>query len=149
PARDQLQRLQLPDRNDPQAVAAGDANRRGADHLYRARSRPFQDVRPYHPRSPAHGLAPLVPKQPPPPPRRTACAGASSPRPERGTTHPLGWPGPSTAERPVVGRNSARSADIPVRSTLRKTTRSGQLTSHSPSRTCSQAARVLVDELPR
>ena len=70
PGGDQLQRLQLPDRDDPPALAAGHEDRGGADRLHRAGSRPFQDVRAHHPGSLDHGLAALVPEQDAPPSRR-------------------------------------------------------------------------------
>ncbi len=62
-----FQRVQLPNRNDPQVVASRDAHRRSADHFHRPLPGAFQDVRPHHSRSLLHGLAPAHPKQIPPP----------------------------------------------------------------------------------
>ena len=72
PEANQLQRLQLPDRDDPPALAARHEDRGGADRLHGAGPGPFQDVRPHHPGSLDHGLAALVPEQDAPPARLAA-----------------------------------------------------------------------------
>src|ERR1017187_9378413 len=62
-----IRRLQLPDRDDPPALAAGHEDCGGPDRLHGAGSRPFQDVGPHHPGSLDHGLAALFPEQDAPP----------------------------------------------------------------------------------
>ena len=72
PRSDQLQRLQLPDRDDAPAMASRHAHRRGAYCLHRAGSGPFQDVGQHHQRGLDYGLAALVPERHAPPARRAA-----------------------------------------------------------------------------
>src|SRR3569623_1255901 len=87
-----LERLQLPNRNDAQSLAARIEGCGSADHFYRPLSRPLQNVRKNRRRSPPHGLAPLGPKQfpPPPPPRRVKNAARSAS--ECGSPLPLSEP---------------------------------------------------------
>src|SRR3954471_6524388 len=63
--RSPLKRVQLPNRNDAPALAAGDEGGRGPDYFHRPISRSFQDVRSYRERGAGHGLAAVGPKQMP------------------------------------------------------------------------------------
>src|SRR5687767_7523781 len=68
--RSPLKRLQLPDRNDPQALAQRHAHRRGPDHFPRSLSRQLEDVFENRPRSLLDGVAALVPERTAPQPAR-------------------------------------------------------------------------------